>query len=241
MLLSIIIPAKDEEKNLPALLNSIRNQGFKNGEIEVIVADAFSNDRTREIAREIYHCKVIGGGLPAKGRNNGADYSLGDLLVFKDADSPFPLNFLKPALNEFHERGLDVAGTLQYPLSAKNGFATRRYQIYLEFFVNRALLKAQNTAHPLLADCIFTRKSAYQLLGGFDESLEFGEDSDYAKRAKKAGIKFGILESCGKIGVNMRRFDEAEVKTVLKNLYYNAGRAIGHEFKRGKSIIPYWK
>jgi len=239
MLLSIIIPTKNEQENLPRLLDSIRMQGFKEKELEIIVADASSNDRTREIA-SIYRCRIVGGGLPAIGRNNGAKCSFGDILIFKDADSPFPENFLKPALTEFNERGLDIAGTLQYPLTTKNGFANLRYRAYLEFFVNNSLKKAQNTGNPLLMHCIFARRGIHGIIDGFDETLEFGEESDYAKRAKKEGAKFGILKSCGKIGVNMRRFEEHEFKTLFKNVYYNAGKLFGHEFRRNQSKIKYW-
>jgi len=240
MLTSIIIPSLNEEKNLPELLKSIKNQGLGNNELEVIVADASSIDRTREISL-IYECKVVGGGLPAKARNNGAECSAGDILIFKDADSTFPSNFLKPALKEFHERDLDIAGTLHYPIFYGNSFKALRYSLYIDFFENKSMLKAQKSMKPLMADCIFARGWVHKLISGFDETLEFGEDCDYAKRAKRAGAKFGILETCGAIGMNMRKFEENELRMLLKNVYYNAGRFFGHEFKRGKTLIKYWK
>ena len=69
MILSIIIPTYNEEEYLPVLLESIKEQSFD--DYEVIVADANSTDKTREIAKE-YGCIVVDGGLPAVGRNNGA-------------------------------------------------------------------------------------------------------------------------------------------------------------------------
>lgn len=235
-MISIIIPTYNEQENLPNLLNSIRAQNTSN--LEIIIADNNSTDKTLEIA-SAYGCRRVMGGTPAEGRNNGAKYSFGDILIFKDGDSPLPDNFLNPALKEFEERGLDVAGTLQYPISTMNGFTALRHRLYLEFFTNKSLLKAQNTSHPLLMHCIFARKKVHNIIGGFDETIEFGEDSEYAKRAKEAGYNFGILESCGKVGMNMRRFEEKEIGTLLKNVYFNAGRALGHEF-RGKSRIKYW-
>jgi len=73
MKVSIIIPALNEEKTLPVLLDSIKAQDFS--DYEVIVADANSKDRTREIAAE-YGCRVVDGGLPAVGRNAGAGGAL---------------------------------------------------------------------------------------------------------------------------------------------------------------------
>lgn len=69
-MLSIIVPALNEEKYLPILLSQIKKQNF-NSDSEIIVADAGSKDKTVEIARN-YGCKIIPGGLPARGRNEGA-------------------------------------------------------------------------------------------------------------------------------------------------------------------------
>jgi len=46
--LSIIVPALNEEKYLPKLLNSILQQDFK-GKTEVIIVDGNSEDRTIEV------------------------------------------------------------------------------------------------------------------------------------------------------------------------------------------------
>ena len=49
-MLSIIIPAKNEEKNLKKLLPSIASQSFQ--DFEIILADDYSDDKTGEIARK---------------------------------------------------------------------------------------------------------------------------------------------------------------------------------------------
>jgi len=83
-MLSIIIPTLNEEKYLPFLLSSIKEQNFK--DYEIILSDAGSEDRTIEIAKS-YGCRVVKGGLPAKGRNQGARAAAGDLLLFLDSDT----------------------------------------------------------------------------------------------------------------------------------------------------------
>ena len=65
-MLSIIIPTLNEEKYLPLLLEAIKKQKV-DGNLEIIVADAGSQDRTIEIARD-FGCKIVPGGLPARGR-----------------------------------------------------------------------------------------------------------------------------------------------------------------------------
>ena len=112
-MLSIIIPAYNEEEYLPKLLKCIKNQTCK--DYEVIVADADSKDKTRQVAKK-HGCKIVKGGLPAVGRNSGAKIAKGDILLFLDADVWFDDNFLKNAIDEFQKRKLDVAGFYIHPI-----------------------------------------------------------------------------------------------------------------------------
>ena len=99
-MLSIIIPTLNEEYHLPLLLSSIKEQQKDPPDYEIIIADAGSKDKTLEIAKS-FGCKITKGGLPAKGRNEGAKIAQGDLLLFLDADTILPENSLKRFLTEF--------------------------------------------------------------------------------------------------------------------------------------------
>src|SRR3989344_4960537 len=113
-MLSIIIPALNEEKNLPRLFESIKKQNF--GGYEIIVADAGSKDRTLEICKE-NNCRILKGGLPAKGKNEGAKIANGDLLLFMDADTFLSQDFFKNSLKEFKDRNLGIASFKLIPYS----------------------------------------------------------------------------------------------------------------------------
>jgi glycosyltransferase involved in cell wall biosynthesis len=127
-MLSIIIPTLDEEKYLPILLSQIKKQNFS--DFEIIVADAGSKDKTVEIAKS-FGCQVTNGGLPAKGRNEGAKITRGEIFLFLDADNIFlPENFLKNLLEEFEKRNLGVASFPIYP--AGNWFDKIAY-FFLQF------------------------------------------------------------------------------------------------------------
>ena len=86
-MLSIVIPTFNEEKFLPHLLKSLKEQTFK--DFEIIVADNNSTDATRSVAINV-GAKVVKGGLPARGRNNGAKVARGEWLLFLDADVILP-------------------------------------------------------------------------------------------------------------------------------------------------------
>ncbi len=231
-MLSIIIPTKNEEQDLPVLLDSISRQGISN--LEIIVADADSTDQTREIARE-YGCKVVEGGYPAKGRNNGAKASKGSSLMFMDSDIILPPNFLQKAMHEITKRQLDVAGTFQEPISSGKYFK----DIQNKFFygtANFVMNLIENTKKPAMQNCMFATREIHEKIGGFDEELIFGEDSEYAVRAKKSGANFGILKKSGNILISPRRFQQEGLKLAAKYVYFNVGRFFGHEFRKNSKV-----
>ena len=83
---SVIVPAYNAEATLPALLNSLSNQSYK--DYEIVVVDDFSRDRTPRITRD-YQCKLIilsKNHGPAYCRNIGVKNASGEILVFTDSD-----------------------------------------------------------------------------------------------------------------------------------------------------------
>lgn len=197
MLLSIIIPTKNEEKFLPILLASIRRQNFPADDYEIIVADNKSQDKTRKIAEE-YGARIVQGGMPGPGRNFGAKAAKGDILLFLDADTKLlTKTFLKNTIKEFQRRRLDVAVPEAYVKGKKMD------KLFFEFW--NYVVKASQFISPFAGGwCIFAKKKTHDKIKGFDEKITLGEDCDYAKRAGKIG-KFRVLNSA-KIQVSPRRF-----------------------------------
>ncbi|MCD6599377.1 MAG: glycosyltransferase [Dehalococcoidia bacterium] len=196
-LLSIIIPTLNEERFLPALLSSIELQGFH--DYEVIVADAGSEDGTLEIAKK-HGCRiVIGGRLPAIGRNNGAKAARGKYLLFLDADVVLPEDFLGTVINEFENRNLDVASCQMTPLSS------RIFDSAFCNVLNGYFLLTQHVYPHAPGFCILARKDINDAINGFDECIRLAEDHDYVNRAMKYGA-FGILRG-PRVFVSVRRLD----------------------------------
>lgn len=205
-MVSIIIPTLNEENYLPRLLESLRKQSFKN--FELIVADAGSKDKTREIAKA-FGSKVVEGGLPAKGRNEGAKRAEGSLLLFLDADVVLPEDFLEKTIKEFKKRNLDIATFPLVPLSEK-----KSTKFLFNLFYNYPLkIFEEKWAHGAMG--ILVKKWLHQKIGGFDEKIKIAEDHDYVQRASKIG-KFGMIKST-KISISLRRIrKEGWVRTGLK-------------------------
>lgn len=205
-MISIIIPTYNEEKYLPKLLECIKKQAYK--DYEIIVADANSRDKTRQIAKK-YGCRIAKGGMPAVGRNNGAKKAKGDILLFLDADAQFNEDFLKNAVNEFKERKLDVAGCYVHPLS--NNLIDKVF-----FGIFNLWIYATQFFYPNASGSgIFCKKRLHKKVRGFDEKIRLSEDMDYAKRCGKYG-RFGIIKSA-KSYVATRRFEkEGRLKVGFK-------------------------
>lgn len=195
-MISIIIPALNEGKHLPKLLDCIKKQSYKDHEI--IVADAGSKDETRRIAKK-YGCKIAKGGLPAEGRNKGARAAKGKILLFVDADVQFGKDFLKNSIEEFEKRNLDVAGCHVYPSGSKI-----IDKIFFGIF-NIWTFATQFFYPNASGGGIFCRKLLHNKVKGFDETIKLSEDMDYVRRCSKFG-KFGILRN-SKAYVSTRRFE----------------------------------
>lgn len=204
-MLTIIIPTLNEENYLPLLLKSIKRQSFK--DYEIIIADANSTDKTVEIAQDI-GCQIVNGGLPPKGKNEGARVAKGEMLLFIDADSRILSDdFLEKILQEFKKRNLDIASFLIYPDENKlDKFIYTFYNIWAK--LNQSFL-------PYATNVILVKKEIHQKIGGFDKEIKLAEDHEYARRAGKIG-KFGFID-IEPILTSSRRFEkEGRVKTYFK-------------------------
>ncbi len=210
MLVSIIIPAKNEEGALERLLKQIRQQSFQ--DVEVIVADARSTDRTAEVAGRL-GAKVVAGGLPGAGRNLGAQASHGETLVFMDADVVIPSkHFLRDAIKEFHLRRLDIAAV---PVVPHNG--TWLDRLTYGFYNWYARLSAKRLPHAVGA-CMFVKRFLHDEIGGFDETVTLAEDMHYARTASQIG-EFGILHAPA-VETSMRRWrTEGRIRLAIKYVW----------------------
>lgn len=206
MILSIIIPTYNEENYLPILLDSIKKQSFV--DYEIIVADANSTDNTRQIA-ENYGCKVVDGGMPAVGRNNGAKAAKGKYFLFLDSDLKLTDDYLRDMLYEFRMERLGIGITQMTPLSQKT------QDKVLHELANLFMITVENIK-PHGAGCygIISKRSLHEECGGFDENLTFGEDTDYIERLAKKE-RFKVLRK-PKIGVSTRRLEEEGLDTLIK-------------------------
>ena len=201
--LTIVIPAKNEAKMLPKLLNSLAQQDYDGiAEMRVIVADAGSTDGTVEVAlsfRDRLAVEVIEGGLPSVGRNAGARVATTPYVLFLDADVELSEStLLRRALWRMRKRKLHLVTT---NIACRHGNFFDDVLYMGNNFMQRigAVLKPFATGMFMLFD-----REAFWALGGFNEKALFAEDYLLSKGVARA--RFRIVR--GKIWTTNRRFQK---------------------------------
>jgi len=203
MLLSVVIPAFDEERCLPDTLEHLKDAAACcEWPVEIIVADNRSSDRTALVARA-HGASVIAETIHnvARVRNAGARHAQGDVLVFLDADTDVPRHFLRRVAHVMADPKCwgGAADVLHAPASPVLRLYLAAWRI-----LGKTLHIAQGAAQ-------FCRRSEFDRLGGYDESQFMGEDVDFYWRLRKAAAKNGahvrFLDDV-RVVPSPRRFDQ---------------------------------
>jgi 4,4'-diaponeurosporenoate glycosyltransferase len=159
--LSIIIPARNEEHNLPKLLESIAAQSVPPR--EVLVIDDGSTDQSAAIARRLGATVMDSAPLPDGWRgktwacHQGAQASSGGLLLFMDADTWFEPGGLARVLATYNGGALSL---LPY-------HALRRPYENLSLFFNLSM-SAGTVPDGLAGQFLLVRRAEYQKSGGHE-------------------------------------------------------------------------
>jgi 4,4'-diaponeurosporenoate glycosyltransferase len=188
--LSIIIPARNEEQNIPTLLRSIASQPVKPREI--IVMDDGSTDRTAEIARQLGATVMASQPLPDGWRgktwacHQGAAAATGDRLLFLDADTWFEPGGLARVLS----------GCTGGAFSAGPYHAVRKPYEDLSLFFNLNM-NVGTLPRGLFGQMLLVDRASYRRVGGH-ESVKgrILENFQLAEQFRAAGIP--VRSECGR-------------------------------------------
>jgi 4,4'-diaponeurosporenoate glycosyltransferase len=206
---SVIIPARNEEKSLPILLASLRDQHLVANEVIIVVSQ--SEDRTREIAEEADVRTIESEPMPEGwvGKSwacyQGALIAKGELLVFLDSDTFLEKDGLEKIVAACTENGGVV--------SIQPYHRTKRLHEQLSAFFNIVMMGAMGTftvmaSHMkpigLFGPCIAMRKKHYFESGGHSEVRgEVVEDLALGEKLKRQKIPIHCYGGKGTISFRM--------------------------------------
>jgi glycosyltransferase involved in cell wall biosynthesis len=189
MLISIIIATKNEERNIEACLESVLAQTYPKENIEIIVVDNNSTDRTKKIVNEFgqrfspLNLKVFNRGSERSAQKNfGVRESKGDFFLYLDADMRLSKNVISDCMEKVSRDKEIIALYIPEKISGKGFWGKVRN--FERSFYDGTVIDAVR----------FIQKEKFWEAGGFDERLYACEDWDLDKRLKKLG-KFDIIEN----------------------------------------------
>jgi glycosyltransferase involved in cell wall biosynthesis len=200
---SVIIPAFNEARFLPATLAAVRRaEDFLGEPVEIIVADNESTDATAAVARE-FGARVITVDIHciAAVRNRGAAAATGRYLVFCDADNCMSPNMLD-AIRRKMDTGQYVGGGITHARYDRESRGIR---------LTHGLVNLGVRASGLSMFLFYTTPEAFWGAGGFDETRLSAEDFEFAKRlrgyGKSQGLRYANLAE-GELVMSARKFTE---------------------------------
>ena len=199
-LVSVIIPAHNEEEYIEETTASILAQSYK--KIEIVVVDDGSKDNTRKIVQEMQKKSRIirlvpfeSGHSAAFARNSGARVAKGEIIIFQDADCFADKKMVESVVSNIN-KGFDgvASRTLNAEPKTVIGRAIQA-QRALRWETKEEKRKEINFSSGILVANM--KKKCFDSLNGFNDKIFYFEDEDLTKRFFEKGYR-AVYDSCAK-------------------------------------------
>lgn len=237
---SIVIPARNEERDVEAAVRSHLDQDYP--DFEVIVVEDRSSDATADIlarlARGATRLTVVPGVDPPAGwlgkphaLAQGAAAACGELLLFVDADVRYGPRALSEAVSYLQTRGLDLLVLL--PRVEMRGFWENVLMPYLlvAFFQAPGFLANWRRPRWIAAGGgagNLVRRAVYDEVGGHAALRDsVVDDVRLGFAVKGAGHRFGVARAEHRVAVRMYRGFREVFDGFTKNVAYIYQGAVG--------------
>jgi len=171
---SVIITTRNEEKHIEHCLAAIKAQRYVQEQIEVIVVDNNSADKTKEIAYK-YTAHVYNAGPErSRQRNFGIEKACGEYVLFVDADMILSEDVIAECIKKCRRE--DCIALYIPEKIIGQGFWIKARDFERSFYDGTVI------------DCVrFIRRDKFLKTGGFDENLNGPEDWDFDRRIREFG------------------------------------------------------
>ncbi len=202
-MVSVIIPCLNEEKFISDCLDSIIANDYPKDNLEVLVVDGMSADKTREIVRNykekysflklLDNPKVI---TPAA-MNVGIKNSKGEIIIKMDAHSVYEKDYISKCVEHLKQSGADNVGGVLKAIPSKNSLSAKAIAISLSHFFGaggsyfRIGVSEPREVDTVAFGCYW--KKIFDKIGLFDERMAKIEDLELNLRLRKAGGKIMIF------------------------------------------------
>lgn len=199
MMVSVIIPVYNSEKELNRCIDSVIKQSWNN--LEIIIIDDGSTDNSGEICDRLYeqderihvfHQTNLG---VSAARNVGLKFAHGEYVIFMDADDELPEESINVRVREIENVDLVVAGYEVFDSQNKEQYGITRYDCKQSTQKEMLLVMFENSSYGYqgyLWNKIFRREIITKYDLKFQENIHYNEDRlfivQYLEKIRK--IKF---------------------------------------------------
>jgi hypothetical protein len=205
MLVSVVVPVRDDERGVRAVVAALERQTLAPELFEIIVAA--DGGTVPSVPDEI---RVVAG--PPRNsyaaRNRGVAAALGGVLAFTDADCLPQPDWLEQGLAAIE--GADIAAGAVRIIAGHR--LTPWALIDIEGNLDQEAAVARNAA---VTANLFMRRETFDAIGGFDETLPSGSDHDAVGRAVRAGAVLRYAE-----GAAVRHPARGRARAMLANRWF---------------------
>ncbi|MEM4366784.1 MAG: glycosyltransferase [Candidatus Anstonellales archaeon] len=188
-LVSVVIPAYNEENNIRRCIESLLNANYPRNKIEIIVVDDGSKDRTAEIASSYKGVIVLK--KPNSGKadslNYGIKHAKGEIIATLDADSYITKDAILKMLPLFSKDAKAVTAAVLVD-NPKNLIEQLQEVEYVFTIFSRKVLEAIDAIHVTPGPFSMFRREVFEQIGGFDRN-NILEDQEIAMRMQKYNLK----------------------------------------------------
>jgi cellulose synthase/poly-beta-1,6-N-acetylglucosamine synthase-like glycosyltransferase len=182
---SVIVPALDAARTLGPCIDSLLGLRYPRDRLELIAVDNGSSDGTREIARRYAEITLVE--EPVRGRaaarNRGLRAAAHEIVAMTDADCTVDPDWLRNLVEPLRDESVALVGGRILASRRNHPIAAFGEQIH----DNEKAIRVFRPPYVSTANWA-SRRAVLDQVGGFDEALPCGEDSDFAYRCFRAGL-----------------------------------------------------
>ncbi len=246
-IISVIVPARNEEKNIGSLIQSLQLQTYPSNLFEVIVVDDYSTDQTAAIVKSFSNSNIhlislkeyINEGAinsyKKKAIEIGVAQSKGTLIVTTDADCIVPTNWIK-TIADFYEKKEPVL--IVMPVVIKNKISFIEIFQSLDFMALQGITGAAVTKHIHSmcngANLAYTKK-VFKEINGFENIDHIASGDDMLLMHKVADLYPLQIAYLGTPDVIVQTNSVTSIKDFLNQRIRWASKANKYN---DKSIFP---